>query len=324
MARIIDRASVEQLYDCMECIHMMEEVQKQVSDQKCSMLDRGLIPFSNGNSLAVMPAGMEEMGITGAKLAIFAGPETKKKKTQQGIIPLFDTTTGQLLAVVEAELITVIRTAAVSAMATDCLAGAAASVLAVLGAGRLAYMHILFISRIRPLSRICLYSRDLEKAGRLAGLIREALSVETVVCPTAEEAVRSADIICTVTNAKEPVLKGSWIKPGAHINAVGACKSTVREIDTETLRACRIFVDSRKAALADAGDLLIPIRHKEISESDITGEIGEVLSGVVSGRQSDEERTLFESVGLPVQDLIMAYRIYQKACEKKWGCEIPL
>ena len=324
MTRIIDRETAGGLCGCLECIDMMREVQRLVSDGQCAMLERGLIPFSNGNSLAVMPAGMESFGITGAKLAIFAGPETKKKHTQQGIIPLFSTEDGSLAAIVEAEMITVLRTAAVSAMATDCLARKEAHTLCVIGAGRLAYMHILFISKIRSITKVYLHARGMERARSLAERVCRELGIEAVVCREAAEAVKSADIVCTVTNAKEPVLQGEWLRPGTHVNAVGACKRTVREVDTGVLKRCRVFVDSRKAALTDAGDILIPMEKQELDDTVISGEIGEVLAGEIPGRQSDEEMTLFESVGLPVQDLMMAYRIYRKACENGSGVEVQL
>ena len=324
MTRIIDRETAGGLCGCLECIDMMREVHRLASDGQCAMLDRGLIPFANGNSLAVMPAGMESLGITGAKLAIFAGPETKKNGTQQGIISLFSTVDGSLAAIVEAEMITVLRTAAVSAMATDCLAGRDARTLCVIGAGRLAYMHILFISKIRTITKVYLHARGTERAIALAERVKEELGIEAVVCRDAAEAVGSADIVCTVTNAKEPVLQGAWLRPGAHVNAVGACKRTAREIDAAALTRSRVYVDSRSAVLTDAGDLLIPLDNKELDEAVIAGEIGEVLSGRVPGRQSDDEITLFESVGLPVQDLMMAYRIYRKACESGSGLEVQL
>lgn len=324
MTRIIDRETAGGLCGCLECIDMMREVQRLVSDGQCAMLERGLIPFSNGNSLAVMPAGMESFGITGAKLAIFAGPETKKKHTQQGIIPLFSTEDGSLAAIVEAEMITVLRTAAVSAMATDCLARKEAHTLCVIGAGRLAYMHILFISKIRTITKVYLHARGAARAQALAERVTRELGIEAVVCREAAEAAGSADIVCTVTNAKEPVLRGEWLRPGTHVNAVGACKRTAREVDTDVIKNCRVFVDSRKAALQDAGDILIPMERGEVDETVITGEIGEVVAAGIAGRRSLDEKTLFESVGLPVQDLIMAYRIFQKACKNNAGIEIQL
>ena len=143
-------------------------------------------------------------------------------------------------------------------------------------------------------------------------------------CATAQQAVEGADIVCTVTQAKEPILQGAWLKPGAHINAVGACAGNARELDSAAVCRSRIYLDQREAALRDGGDLAIPLASGELDQDRIIGEVGQVMLGQIPGRQSEEEITLFESVGIAVEDLSAAALIYQLACQQGLGVEVEI
>ena len=165
---------------------------------------------------------------------------------------------------------------------------------------------------VRPFDKIRLWSRNADHARALAQST-EREGVEFIVAREAETAVRSADVVCTVTASREPVLRGEWLRSGAHVNAVGASVPTSRELDTEAVRRSRVFVDRRESALHEAGDLLVPIREGAITEQHIVAEIGDLLMGNSPGRQSDAEITLFKSLGLAVEDLASAHFLYDRA-----------
>jgi ornithine cyclodeaminase len=169
------------------------------------------------------------------------------------------------------------------------------------------------LREVRPLRRVRVWSRHPESSRRFAAeeSARHGLPVEAVA--TAREAVEGADLVCTVTSAREPVLEGAWLAPGAHVNAAGACTPAARELDTEAMRRARLFVDRRESALAEAGDLLIPIRNGELGEDHIAGELGDLLLGRLPGRRSPDEITLFESLGIAVEDVAAARHVWRKA-----------
>ena len=196
--------------------------------------------------------------------------------------------------------------------------------MAIVGAGRIGRLHIQAICQVRPIRRVLVWNRTPEKAEQCCQWARETLGLEAQACPEARQAAEQADIICTVTQAKEPILQGEWLKPGAHINAVGACAANARELDTQAVQRSRIYLDQREAALRDGGDLVIPLAANELKMENIVGEAGQALLGEIPGRQSSEEITLFESVGIAVEDLAAAQLIYQKACRQGLGVDVEI
>jgi ornithine cyclodeaminase len=182
--------------------------------------------------------------------------------------------------------------------------------------------HLAALREVRTLRRVRVWSRDPERARHYAAKesARHGLRIEPVA--TAREAVAGADLLCTVTAAVEPVLEGEWIAPGAHVNAVGACTPNARELDTAAVVRARLFVDRRESALNEPGEILTPLREGAIGEDHIRGEIGELVIGRVAGRLSPEDITLFESLGLTVEDLAAARHIYSKALEQGRGVSL--
>ena len=232
----------------------------------------------------------------------------------QGTVTLYDGETGETRAVLNATPITAIRTAACSVVATRALARPDARVLAVLGAGHQAKAHL---EAFRDLAEIRIASQTREHAERLAAEASNARA-----SGSAEEAVREADVVVTVTNSAEPVLRREWLKPGAHVNAVGACLPTTRELDTATVAESVFVVDRRESAENEAGDYLIPLRARAIGDGHIHAELGEVLAGMRPGRTSDEQITVFESLGLAVEDLFAAEYVVARARETGRGTEV--
>lgn len=278
---IINHRECEKILTVDKCIPAMEKALAAVSDGKTKMLQRVMIGHENKNSLAVMPASDISSDVTGAKIIIFPGPETARAKTNQGIIPLFEISSGRLKAIVDAELITVVRTAATSARATKALARRDSSVLAVLGCGRQGRAHAGAMIAVRPIEQVYMWDISPQAAQQACErLKKEYPGVDFSACDNAQQAVENADIICTTTPGKsrEPVLRGRWLKDGCHINAVGACSASGRELDGEAVAKSSVFTDWNEAVLRDAGDILLSAQMGEISCIPPLCEVGNVIS----------------------------------------------
>jgi len=217
--------------------------------------------------------------------------------THHAMILLFRPETGEPLVTMDGRLITEMRTAAVSAVATDHLARADCSVLAILGSGVQAQSHLEALQIVRKFREVRVWSP------RHASEFAKKFSVSATA--SAEEAVRGADVIVVATSATTPVLMGEWLSPGAHINAIGATRPTWRELDDVALRQARIYVESREAAIKESGDI--------IAAGKVLTELGEVVAGSKPGRESDEEITLYKSVGVAVEDIVAADLVYRRA-----------
>jgi ornithine cyclodeaminase len=225
---------------------------------------------------------------------------------------LFDGETGEVRVLANASAITAIRTAAVSAVATRALARDGARTLAILGAGVQARAHLDAMRALREWDRVVVWSRTRAHA--------EALGVE--VAGTAEDAVRGADVVCTVTTAREPILRREWLADGAHVNAVGSSIPSTRELDSATMAAAALYVDRRESTLNEAGDYLFPAQEGAIGPEHIRAELGEVLTGAADGRRDSTELTVFKSLGLAVEDLACVRFLEEKARELGVGTEV--
>lgn len=319
---VINRAQCEEILSVEKCIPTMKNALIGISEKKAKVLQRTMIFHENGNKLANMPAALESENVTGAKVIIFPGPRTAKAGTNQGIIPLFSIETGELISIVDAELITVVRTAATSAAATDALAKKSASVAAILGSGKQGKAHAAGMIAVRDIKKVYMWDLYFEAAkSACRTLAGQYPGVEFIPCEKAENAVVEADIICTTTPGREeePVLLGKWIKDGAHINAVGACGATGRELDADAVMKSEIFTDWNEAVLRDGGDILLAVAKGEIGSVPAMTEVGKVLGGNHIGRHSEEEITMFESVGISVEDIAAAKMIYEYAKEHNIG-----
>jgi ornithine cyclodeaminase/alanine dehydrogenase-like protein (mu-crystallin family) len=246
-----------------------------------------------GGFLGLMPAYTGEA--LGVKLVTFY-PNNRGVPTHSAIIQLFDPATGLPLVTMDGRLITEERTAAVSAVATKLLAREDASVLALIGAGVQARSHLKALSLVRTFREVRVWSPT------TAGAFAKEFGIRAV--PSAREAVTGADVIVTATNSRTPVVHGEWLSPGAHVNAVGACRPDWRELDDAVLSRARLYVDSREAAAKESGDVR--------AAGEIVAEIGEVALGGKPGRRSPDEVTVFKSLGLAVEDVATASLVYKK------------
>ena len=324
---VLNDADVEACMPMKNAVAWMKEALGTLSGGDAVQPLRSLmwLPDRTG-LLGLMPGYLGSPSALGIKVVtVMPGNLATPYDSHQGSVLLFEPKYGQMIAVLDATSITSIRTAAVSAAATDVLALPGAADLVLLGSGAQAHAHLAAMRVVRDLRRVRVWSRDPAKARRFAEREREGFregpAIE--VFERAEDAVRGADLVCTTTAAREPILEGRWVAPGAHLNAVGACFPTARELDTETVRRSRIFVDRMESAMNEAGDLLIPIREGAIQADAIAGELGDVFAGRLPGRRSPDEITLFKSLGIAIEDLASARRIYERALELGRGVSVP-
>ena len=256
---------------------------------------RTVVPVAeHAGFLGAMPAYTGDA--LGAKLVTFY-PENRDVHTHHAVIVLFHPETGAPAAVLDGRLITELRTAAASAVATDALARSDARVLGILGAGVQARSHLEALRLVRPLDEVRVWSPR-----RAAAFAADAGPGVRAV-DSAEAAVRDADVVLVATTSQTPVLRGAWLAPGTHVNAVGATRPDWRELDDDAVRGARLFVDSRVAAMRESGDVM--------AAGEEPVEIGEVLGGVQAGRQAMDEITLFKSVGVAVEDIVAAALVYR-------------
>jgi ornithine cyclodeaminase len=257
-------------------------------------------------------------------LTIFPGNHGTPYDSHQGAVLLFEAKHGCLLAIMDATEITAIRTAAVSGVATKLLAREGARELAILGSGTQARTHLAAMLLATKITRIRVWSRNAGHTRQFAEQESRQHGIAVEPVETARDAVIDADLICTTTAANEPIVLGDWLKPGVHINAVGACVPTARELDTAAMLKSRLFVDRRESALNEAGDFMIAKKEGALTDNHIRGELGEILLGHAQGRTAAEEITLFKSLGLAIEDLASAQHIYTKMLEKGVGTWVEL
>jgi ornithine cyclodeaminase len=322
---ILNAAEVERLLPMPVCIDAMAQVLVGLARGEVHQpLRLVLRPPGAAGLMAFMPAyaGGDQPRFAVKAIGIFPGNVVKGVDTHQGAVALFDGATGELRALLNAAAITALRTAAVSAVATRRLAREDASDLALIGSGTQARTHLEALACVRPLRRARVASGRVENARRFAEEMAGRHGFPVVAVPSAEEAVSGADLVVTVTDSSEPVVRREWIGPGAHLNLVGASLPDRREVDSATMAAARLFVDRRESTTREAGDYLIPLREGAIGPDHIQAELGEVLIGARPGRTSAGEITLFKSLGLAAEDLGAARVAYERALELGVGTSV--
>ena len=313
--RVIDEADVRRLLPMAGCIELMADVLAGLArDDLYNPLRFVVRPPGEPSLMGLMPAHRRgDASLWSLKaLTIVPGNSARGLDSHQGFVALFDGETGEPRAIVNAGGITAIRTAAVSGVATRLLARDDSRTLAILGTGTQARSHLEAMQAVMPFDRVLVWSasgRSLDGAESVG---------------SAEEAVRDADVVCTVTSSAEPVLERVWLKPGTHINAVGSSIPTARELDSATMAEAALFADRRESTVNEAGDYLVPLREGVVDESHIRAELGEILIGSAQGRTSAEELTVFKSLGLAVEDLAAAEHVLARAEAENAGTVVEL
>ncbi|HET6933354.1 MAG TPA: ornithine cyclodeaminase family protein [Candidatus Angelobacter sp.] len=272
---------------------------------------RTAVSLGDGGVLLIMPAYDSAMGIAGVKTVIVT-----KAGGVSANYELLDPKTGLPLARMQANYLTDLRTAATSAVATDILARPDARTLGVFGSGRQAEGHFAVVRGVRKFQRYMVCGSGRRSLSPFIAAMRErhGLHVEPV---DARTCAAESDVICTCTTSGVPVFEGEWLRPGTHINAVGAFQPGTREVDDYTVRHARVVVETYDAAFAEAGDLLVPISNKAITKSHIAADLHEIAGGSKPGRLAPDEITLFKSLGCALEDLVTANLVYHQALKMK-------
>ena len=277
-----------------------------------------------GGTVLVMPCAMPAQRAVGTKVvSVFPGNAARGLPTVRAAYLLTDPENGATLAVLEGSTLTGLRTGAASGVATKHLARPEAATLGCFGAGVHAGYQLRAACAVRPIRGVVLVGRRPERALAFAEAMTRRLQIPVRVAVDPAEAA-AADIVVTATSATAPVVAGRHLRAGAHVNAIGAYTPATRELDTEAIRRARVVVDTREGALAEAGDLLIPMAEGRFAPAEIAAELGEVVTGRVPGRRSPEEITLFKSVGFAMEDAVAARLAYERALEGGVGQTIDL
>jgi alanine dehydrogenase len=313
---LVSRAEVAAHLAMADCIPLMRQAMAALSTGRTRQLLRSILDLEGGRAFGSMLGAME--ATFGAKLiSVFPGAAGAAggggTPSHQGIVALFDPATGAPAAIVDAADVTGIRTAAASAAATDALARPDARILAILGTGEQARRHAEAVPLVRPIERILVWGRSRDQAEALAAEIGGA------AVASAEEAVRQADIICTVTASSEPVLLSEWVRDGAHVNAVGSSRLGPAEIDVPLVARARFFADHTEGVFRQGEEFARALAAGAIGEEHLLGEIGAVIAGTLPGRRAPSDVTLYKSLGSIVQDLAACAWLAAKARREGWG-----
>jgi ornithine cyclodeaminase/alanine dehydrogenase-like protein (mu-crystallin family) len=324
----LTRSDLRLLMPMLDAIALMKTAFTELSEGRAdSPLRTVLHESSNQIDTLFMPASVPVLNALGLKVVAVAHQNPAKGLPLiHAVVFLVDPVTGQPLALLDGTYLTALRTGAVSGAATDLLARPDSKTLVVFGAGAQGVTQAAAVCAVRPIERIVAVDVQEQNLDRYRDAIAREWPelIDRLDTSTDASVVTRADIICTATTSKLPVFDDELVRPGTHINGVGAYTPEMQEIPEETVKRASVFVDERKAALSEGGDLIIPINSGLIDESHIRGELGELASGALAGRQNETEITLFKSVGNAIQDVSVARQVVDRAVEAGIGTSVQL
>jgi ornithine cyclodeaminase len=321
--RLMNPATVRQLLPMDRCIPLMRQALASVArNESVQPIRHGLRPTDVRGLLGIMPGYTRTPSWLGLKaITVFEPVPGAHHGSHQGLVLLFDTRTGAPRAIVDASEITAVRTAAASAVATDVLAPANASSIGIFGDGEQAKRHLQAIALVRPIKQALVWGIDSERARQFASARSEELGIP-VRAVSEPRAVAEAEILCTVTAAREPFLKGEWLRPGQHVNLVGASLPDAAEADIEVVRRSRFFGDYTESTRAQAGEWRRAREAGVVDDEHLLGTIGDVIESIVPARRSPLDITVFKSLGMIAEDLIAADHVLREAERLDAGAEI--
>ncbi len=309
-----------------QAIQAMKDAYASLSNGTAEVPLRTRLPIPNSEALSLfMPAFVsspEGNALAIKVVSLFPTNPARGLAYIQAAVLVFDPETGQAIALLEGGALTAIRTGGASGAAIDLLARPDSRVAAIFGAGAQGRTQLEAACTARKIEAAFVFDADIAKAVSFAEEMKKKLNMDVRVAANSREAVQNADIICTATTSTKPVFHDSHIKAGTHISAVGSYTPEMQEVPAETLQRARIYIDSRAASLVEAGDLIQPINAGLFDESHIHGELGELIAGKISGRQSPDEITYFKSVGVAVQDAMAAQVALINARKMNIGTEV--
>ncbi|MEO6222497.1 MAG: ornithine cyclodeaminase family protein [Vicinamibacterales bacterium] len=326
MPLLLSEQDVRRVLPMADLIHAMSGALSGYSGGRVSQPVRTVIEVGSDHAyFAIMPAVIDSPATMGAKLVtVYSGNQVRGLTSHLATIILMDPATGALVALLDGRYITEARTAAVSAVSVDTLARADAKRLAIIGTGVQANSHLKAIRLVREISDIRVWSPNPAHCETFASDAALHTGLPVLAMADAASAVEGADIVVLVTASAVPVIRDEDIAPGTHICAVGACRPIQREMPTALVARSRLFVDSRDAALIEAGDIVLPIKEGAFFAEHIVGELGSVLLGQCDGRRTETEITLFKSLGMAVEDMVAAQVAVERAVAAGLGTGFSL
>jgi ornithine cyclodeaminase/alanine dehydrogenase-like protein (mu-crystallin family) len=324
MPLLLSESDVRQVLPMGDLIDAMQVALEEFSARRVEQPLRTVLDVGPQHAFfGVMPAFIPATGALGTKLVtVFGSNASVGLPSHLATIVLLDSSTGQLRAFMDGRYITEARTAAVSAVSSRLLARRGASKLAIIGSGVQARSHLEAMTHVHRLNEIRVWSPNADHLRAFIDDMQPAMSTAIRAASSADEAVKDAEVVVLVSAAREPVVRSEWIADGTHLCAVGACRPDQREMDSALVSRARLFVDSRTAAVVEAGDIVIPIREGTIRPAHIAGELGELVAGRIVGRESKAQVTLFKSLGMAVEDVAAAHLAFNRATERGLGREL--
>jgi alanine dehydrogenase len=325
MTLLLSRQDVQKLLTMQDAIQIVEEAFRQLALGNVVMPQRAVIRVAqHGGTYLAMPAyiGGEVNALAVKVVSVYANnPAQYNLPTTIGTLLLNDPRTGAPLAVMDASYLTAVRTGAVSGVATRYLARQDARRVGVFGAGVQAQTQLWAVCTVRPIESANVYDSDAQRGRDYAETMSQQLNIPVHPVSEARQAVEGMDVIIAASSSSQPVFYGNWLVPGQHINGVGSHTPNARELDTTTVVRAKVVPDLAEACWVEAGDLIIPLNEGAITRAHIHASLGEIAASLKPGRTSDQEITLFKSVGLALQDASTASFVYRRALEVKAGVE---
>ncbi len=325
--RLLSASDVVRALPMVEAIEGVKQAFARLSLGQATVPLRSRIDVPGKGATLVMPGYLQEGEMIAVKtVSVFPENTQRGLPAIHALVTVIDSNTGEPVALLEGGSLTAIRTGAASGVATDLLARQDAQSVAIFGSGVQARTQLEAVCTVREIKKVRVFSINpdeaLQFASEMSGM--GPIPGDITVVDNAGDAILDADIICTATTSSKPVFDGALLQPGTHINGIGSFIPTMQEVDTETVKKAQVFVDSRPAVWEEAGDLIIPLQNGEISEEHIHAELGEVVTGRRTGRESAEQITFFKSVGVAVQDVAAATIALKNALAYDLGATINL
>ncbi|MGQ9642205.1 MAG: ornithine cyclodeaminase family protein [Candidatus Bathycorpusculaceae bacterium] len=300
---------IQRLLTMREAIEVVEEAFRELQRGEAIIPERTTIMLRNG-SISQMSAYLKKMNVAITKVfGIFPKNAEFNLPTTVATLLFYDLETGKVTTVIDAVYLTALRTGAVSGIATKYLSRKDSKNVGIIGCGMQGRTQLSAVREVRKIEKVFAFDKLPGAKKTFAEEMSKKLGIDVIPVDSARYAVKDADIVITATTSTEPVIKGEWLSEGVHINAIGSYYPNTRELDTETIVKSKLVVDLKKAALKEAGDIILPINEGAITKKHIYAELGEIVTGKKPGRVNDDEKTVFKSVGLAIQDAAVARRI---------------
>lgn len=327
MVLFLSRKDVEEVLTMEDSIEAVEKAFGEYGLGAVNMPLRSVIRLEKDKgSTLFMPAYIEAMGAIGVKV-VSVYPDNPSKynlPTTLGVVLLTDTKNGDTLAIMDGAFLTAMRTGAAGGVAAKYLARKSANEAGIIGTGVQGRTQLIAAAKVRTIEKIKAFDISRDRCELFCEQLSKEIGVKVIAVHSAEEAVKGSDIVITASSSKTPILKGDWLDEGTHVNAIGSHSPDTRELDTTAIKRAKVVVDSREAALKEAGDLMIPISEGLITPSQIYAELGEIVTGRKAARTNEKDITIFKSQGLAIQDISAASKVYELAVKKGVGKQLTL